>query len=157
VATKETIISGMQQVIAEAKRVGAILDESGDWDVERQQGWTPKQMLSHVAAVGGMLPMSAPMLLSAAEDADFTQSTDIGALNAQSVAAMKDMSGPQIVQALEANYGKAIEWVKTLPDEQLALRRTFAKQTNHAGDILETISVLHANHHLYEAVIRIPM
>ena len=156
-ATKETIISGMQQVIDEAKRVGAILEESGDWDAMRQQGWTPKEMLSHVAAVAGMLPMSAPMMLAAPEDADFTQSTDIGQLNAASVSAMKDMTGAQIVQTLEANFGKAIEWVKTLPDEQLALKRTFAQSKNYAGDILETIAVLHANHHLYEAVIRIPM
>ena len=154
-ATRETIISGMQQVIAEAKRVASLLDQSGEWDVERQQGWTPKQMFSHVAAVGGMLPATAPMLLAAPEDADFTQANDIGALNAQTIGAMKDMTTGQILQALETNYNKAIEWVKTLPDDQMTPLRTFAQSKNTAGDILETVGVLHANHHLYEAAIRI--
>ena len=33
-------------VIAQAKRVAALLDEQGDWDMKRPQGWTPKEMFS---------------------------------------------------------------------------------------------------------------
>ena len=44
-------------------------------------------------------------------------------LNAQAVASMQRMRLKQLAQTIETNYGKAIEWVKGIPDDQLQARR----------------------------------
>lgn len=156
-ATKEAIISGIQTVITESKRVASILDERNDWETKRSQGWTPKEVFSHLASVAGMFPMMGPAMLSAPEDADMTQSNDIAQLNAASIASLEKLTPAQLVQAIEKNYGKTIEWLKALDDAQMERKMTFAQLTVPAGDILENIAVLHANHHLYEAVMPVAM
>lgn len=156
-ANKDSIVMGMRQVVVEAKRVSTLLDRLGDWDVKRPQGWTPKELFSHLASAAGMVPAMGPGMLAAPADSDLTANADIGQMNAQAVSSMAAMAPSQIVSMLEANYAKAIEWVQTLPDDQLGQEKTFAQATQPAGDILETITVLHANHHLYEAATRIAM
>lgn len=156
-ATKQDIVSGIQQVIVEAKRVAQILDSRSDWDNKRVQGWTPREVFSHLASAAGMFPMMGPAMLSAGEDADLTQANDIGQLNAASIASLASLTPAQLVKALETNYGKTIEWVNSLSDEQMAAKMTFAQLKVSAGDILENIAVLHAGHHLYEAVMPIAM
>ena len=151
-ATKEDIVSGIQQVVVEARRVAGILDARSDWDNKRTQGWTPKEMFCHLASVAGMFPMMGPALLGAGEDADMTQSNDVSQLNAASIAALEKLTPAQLVGALETNYAKTIDWVKALGDDQMTAKMTFAQLKAPAGDILENIAVLHASHHLYEAV-----
>jgi hypothetical protein len=154
-ATKQEIINGMQEVVAQAKRVSKLLDDQGDWDSTRPAGWTPKEMFCHLAAVSGMLATTGPGMLAAPESADFTASTNIADLNAQAVSSMSGMTPQQLTQAIEVNYGKAIEFVKNISDEQLQSRKTFAQMTMPAADLLGNIAVLHANHHLYEAALRV--
>jgi len=154
-ATKQEITDGMAQLVVQAKRVGALLDAQGDWDTKRPAGWTPKEMFCHVAATGGMLAQMGPAMLAAPESADMTQSTDIGQLNAQTVSSMSAMTPQQLVQAIEANYAKAIEWVQSIPEDQLQSNKTFAQMTVPASEILANIGVLHGNHHLYEAALRV--
>jgi hypothetical protein len=154
-ATKEDIVTGMQQVIAQARRVSKLLDDQGDWDAKRPAGWTPKEMFCHVAAVGSMIGSMGPQMMSAPAEFDFTASTNIGDLNAQTVASMQAMTPAQLTAAIEENYSKAMEFVKTLGDEQLQSPKTFAQMTMPAADLLCNIGVLHANHHLYEAALRV--
>lgn len=156
-ATKETIVSGIEGVVTEAKRVAAILDERSDWDTKREQGWTPREIFSHLASVAGMFPAMGPAMLSAPEDADLTQSNNIAQLNAASIASLAGKTPAQLVEAIESNYGKTMEWVNALDDAQMARQMTFAQLRAPAGDILENIAVLHANHHLYEAVMPVAM
>jgi hypothetical protein len=153
--TKQEIITGMEGVIAQARRVSALLDDQGDWEMKRPAGWTPKEMFCHLASVSGLLATTGPGLLAAPEDADFTASTSIADLNAQAVASMSGMSPQQLTQAIETNYGKAIEFVKSIPEDQLQVHKTFAQMKMPAADLLANIGVLHANHHLYEAALRV--
>jgi hypothetical protein len=154
-ASKQDIISGMQEVVAQAKRVSALLDDQGDWETKRPAGWTPKEMYCHLSSVSGLLATTGPGLLSAPEDADFTASTSIADLNAQAVASMSGMTPEQLTQSVVANYGKAIEWVKSLSEEELQTNKTFAQMKMPVADLLGNIGVLHANHHLYEAALRV--
>lgn len=154
-ATKAEITNGMEQLIVQAKRVAKLLDEQADWDTKRPAGWTPKEMYSHIAATGGMIVSMGAGLLAAPEDADMTQSTNIGDLNAQTVNSMAAMTPEQLVQALETNYTKAIEWVNGLSDDQLAAKKTFAQMKMPASELLANIGVLHGHHHLYEAALRV--
>jgi hypothetical protein len=84
-----------------------------------------------------------------------TQSTSIGDLNAQTLASMTDMTPQQLVQMIETNYAKAIEWVQGVPDDELQANKTFAQMTIPASDIIANVGVLHGNHHLYEAALRV--
>jgi hypothetical protein len=145
----------MQQLIVQARRVGKLLDEQGDWDTKRPAGWTPREMYCHIAATGGMIAQMGPALLSAPAEADFTQSTSIADLNAQTVASMEALTPEQLVEMVETNYTKAAEWVGTIPDDQLQSPKTFAQMTMPASELLANIGVLHANHHLYEAALRV--
>jgi len=154
-ATKQEITDGMAQLVVQSKRVAALLDAQGDWDAKRPAGWTPKEMFCHVAATGGMLAQMGPAMLAAPESADMTQSTSINDLNAQTIASMQAMTPPQLVQMIEANYAKAAEWVQSIPEDQLQTSKTFAQMTVPASDILANIGVLHGNHHLYEAALRV--
>lgn len=154
-ATKQEIVNGMHEVIAQAKRVSNLLDAQGDWDAKRPAGWTPKEMFCHVAAVSSMLATTGGQLLAAPREFDFTSSTNITDLNAQTVASMAQMTPAQLTAAIEANYGKAIEWVEGLADDQLQAEKTFATMTMPASELFSNIGVLHANHHLYEAALRV--
>jgi hypothetical protein len=154
-ATKQEIIDGMQQVVSQAKRVSKLLDDQGDWESKRPAGWTPKEMFCHVAAVSGMIASTGPQLLAAPAEFDMTTSTDIGQLNAQTVSSMAGMTPAQLTQAIEANYGKAMEFVQGIPEDQLQSPKTFAQMTMPASDLISNIGVLHANHHLYEAALRV--
>ena len=154
-ATKQEIIDGLEQMIGEAKRVGALLDSLGDWESVRPAGWTPRAMYSHVAAVGGMIAQGGPAMLAAPEDADYTQSTNVTQMNAQTVDAMKDMTPAQLVGMIETNYSKVIEFVKGVPDDQLQIKKTFARMTIPVSDIITNLTVLHGNHHFFEATQRV--
>jgi hypothetical protein len=156
-ATKESIISGIETVVTQAKRVAGILDERADWETKRAQGWTPREVFSHLASVAGMFPAMGPAMLGAPEDADMTQSSNIAQLNAASIASLQGKTPAELVSAIEANYGNTINWIKGLDDAQMARKMTFAQLQAPAGDILENIAVLHASHHLYEAVMPVAM
>jgi hypothetical protein len=154
-ATKQEITDGMRQLIVQARRVGKLLDEQGDWETTRPAGWTPREMFCHVAATGGMIAQMGPALLTAPEAADMTQSTNITDLNAQTLASMQQLQPAQLVEMIETNYSKAADWVDGLSDEELQAKKTFAQMTMPASEILANIGVLHANHHLYEAALRV--
>jgi hypothetical protein len=145
----------MAQLVVQAKRVATILDKQGDWDAKRPAGWTPREMFCHVAATGGMLAQMGPGMMAAPESFDMTQSTNIGDLNAQTLAKMEGMTPPQLVGMIETNYASAAEWVNGLSEDQLQAPKTFAQMTMPASDIIANIGVLHGNHHLYEAALRV--
>ncbi|MEX1195427.1 MAG: DinB family protein [Dehalococcoidia bacterium] len=153
--TKQEIVTGLEGVVSQARRVGRLLDEQGDWEATRPAGWTPREMFCHIAATGGMIAQMGPALLAAPADSDFTQSTSIADLNAQTIASMQALTPEALVEMVEKNYGKAGEWVQSLSDDQLQSSKTFASMTMPASELLSNIGVLHANHHLYEAALRV--
>jgi hypothetical protein len=56
---------------------------------------------------------------------------------------------------IEANYTKAAEWVESIPEEQLQANKTFAQMTSPVSEIISNLAILHGNHHLYEAALRV--
>jgi hypothetical protein len=72
-------------------------------------------------------------------------------MNAQAVASMAAVTPQQVMTALEANYAKLIGFVKSLPDEQLNVKRRFISDAVHVSDILANAIMLHGLHHVYEA------
>lgn len=149
-ATREEIIQGLQMTIEQAKRTTALYAD-GEWDAVRPSGWTPKQVYQHLGAVAGIVPQLAQGLMGAPEEADIAQGMDIHEMNAQSIAGADSRPPEEIMAAFEENYGKLIDFVKSLPDEQLNQKRRFLSETIPVSDILATSIMLHGLHHVYEA------
>lgn len=155
-ATKEEIITGFEFTLSQAKRTTSLFAE-GEWDWKRAAGWTPKEVYSHLAAIAGMVPNLAQAILGAAEDQDLTSGMDINAMNEQAVSGMASMMPEQVMQAFEANYRKLIDFVKTVPDEQLSQKRRLLSDPIPVSDILANAIMLHGIHHVYEASSRPPL
>ena len=149
-ATKEELIAGLELTVSQGKRTTALFAE-GEWDWKRAAGWTPKEVYSHLAAVAAIVPQLAQGLASAPEGADIAQGMDINQMNAQAVGAMSGLAPQQVMQAFEANYRKLIEFVKSLPDDQLSAKRRFFSDSVPVSDILASAIMLHGLHHVYEA------
>ncbi len=149
-ATKEEIIAGLELAVSQGKRTTALYAE-GEWDWKRATGWTPRETYSHLAAVAGIVPQLGQGLAGSPEGTDISQGMDINAMNAQAVASMASMTPEQVMQAFEANYGKLIDYVKSLPDEQLNSKRRFLSESIPVADILANTIMLHGLHHVYEA------
>ena len=155
-ATKEEIVAGLELTVAQGKRTTSLFNE-GEWDSKRAAGWTPKEVYAHLASVAAIVPNLAQGLANAPEDQDISQGMNIDEMNAQSVGAMASMTPEQIMAAFEANYGKLIDFVKSIPDEQLNARRRFISDTVPVSDILANAIMLHGIHHVYEAASRAPV
>jgi hypothetical protein len=153
-ATREEIIAGLELTVAQAKRTTATFTPD-EWDTKRHTGWTPKEIYSHLASVSAMVPAISAGMMAAPENSDMTAGMDINQMNEQSVNAMRGMPPEQIMQALEANYAKLIDFVKSLPQEQLNVTRSFGPVPMPVSDVLADIVMLHGIHHVYEANNRI--
>lgn len=149
-ATKEEIVAGLELTVSQGKRTTALYAE-GEWDWKRATGWTPRETYSHLAAVAGIVPQLGQGLTSAPEGTDISQGMDINGMNAQAIVAMESMTAQQVMAAFETNYGKLIEYVKSLPDELLTSKRSFLSEPIPVSDILANTIMLHGLHHVYEA------
>jgi hypothetical protein len=153
-ATKQEIIEGLELTIAQAKRTTALYAE-GEWDWKRASGWTPREVYAHLASVAAMIPGFSQAMIAAPEDRDLIDGLDVNSMNAQAVGSMSSMTPEQIMQAFEANYRKLIDFVKSVPDDQLNARRRMASEAVPVSDILGNTVMLHGLHHVYEAASRV--
>ncbi len=149
-ATREDIVAGLELTVTQGKRTTSLFAE-GDWESKRACGWTPKEVYSHLAAVAAMVPNMAQGLMDAPEDRDIAEGMDVDQMNAQSVAAMASMTPEQVMKAFEDNYARLIDFVKSVPDEQLNVRRRLMSDAVPVSDILANAIMLHGIHHVYEA------
>jgi hypothetical protein len=149
-ATRDEIIAGLEFTLAQAKRTTSAFAPE-EWESKRHAGWTPKEIYAHLAAVAGMVPAFSQGMMTAAEDRDMTAGMDINQMNEQMVGAMRSMTPEQVLQAFETNYAKLIEFVKGLPEEELAMKRSFGPVPLPVSDVLANIVMLHGIHHVYEA------
>jgi len=149
-ATREEIVAGLELTVAQGKRTTSLFAE-GEWDVKRTCGWTAKEVYSHLASVAALVPSIAQGLMNAPEGKDIAEDMDIDEMNAQAVAAMASMTPEQVMATFEGNYQKLIDFVKSLPDDQLNAKRRFISDTVPVSDILAQAIMLHGIHHVYEA------
>jgi hypothetical protein len=153
-ASKDQIIAGLQMTVENGKRTTSLFAD-GEWDAKRASGWTPKEVYAHLAAVATMIPGMGQGLIGAPEDVDIAEGINIHMMNAQSIAPSASMTPDEIMKGFEESYGKLIEFVKALPDDQLTARRRFMSDSIPVSDILANSVVLHGLHHVYEASSRL--
>ncbi len=149
-ATREELVQGIEFTVEQAKRTTSAWPES-EWDAARASGWTPKQVYCHLATVAQAVPQLAQGLEDADESTVIAQAMDINALNEEAISAMASMAPAQVFQTFETNYGNLIEFVKSMSDEQLQMKRAFLSNSIPVSDILASLIMLHGIHHVYEA------
>jgi hypothetical protein len=151
-AKKEEIIAGLQFVTQEAARMRDVLSED-EWSrAADMDGWKNKQILAHLAGVGGIVIPFAGNLANAAPGADGAAGVDIDALNAAMVAQRADKSVPELVDEIATNYTGVADWLRNQPDELLAKRVTIGGYKDVTlGDLLVRMVVLHGLGHIYSS------
>jgi len=151
-ATKDELTNGINVLITEARRIGARLTDDQWAAAGNEGGWTNREILAHVAGVGGMVVPFVTSVANAPPGTDGGAGLDINALNAQVVGQRADKTVPQLIDELAANYSAVIEWLRTAPDDLLDRRTSFAVYQNLTlSDLAMQVVVMHGIAHLYNA------
>lgn len=155
-ATKTELIDGIQMLINESRRIGARFTDD-EWAMAADEaGWTNKQVLAHVAAVGGIVVPMVGGMASAPAGTDLGANVNIDAMNAQLVGQRADKSIAALVSELETSYGGVIGYLRAAPDELLERRVTIGGfRDMPVGDLLMQMVVMHGIAHIYHAASRI--
>ncbi len=151
--TREDLIEGLGVVRREGMRVmsgfGAddwkrkVLDEGGTW--------SRKQAYCHLTGLAEITPGFIGGLANATPGTDGAAGLDINALNAQLVSAKEQLSDQELMNAFESGFSKLIDFVKTMPEEQLTRTAKFGQLEGQVGDIMNGVLVLHGVAHIYGA------
>ncbi len=151
-ATRDEIISGVEMLIREGKRIGGQLTDEQWAKTVDLDGWQGREVLAHVASVGTIVPQMAGSFTSAAPGTDAGASINIDALNAAMVGARKEKTIPELVEEMTAAYTGVIDFVKGAPDDLLTRRVTFGGYKDiEMSDIVVRMVILHGMAHLYSA------
>jgi hypothetical protein len=152
VTTRDELVSGLQTVLREGSRIMSgfgpddwkkkVLDEGGTW--------TRKQAYAHVTAVAEVTPGLLGGLAGSGGN-DVAASMDIDAFNAQAVSAKESLSEQDLMAAYKTGFEKLIDFVKTMPEEQLAAKAKFGLQEGTVAEVVDSLLVLHSMAHIYGA------
>ncbi len=151
--TREDLIDGLKMIVREGLRTTATF-RPDDWAYTvhtEENGWTTKQVYCHLTGIAEILPGMAGQLSQAGEGEDAAAGVDIGAMNAQLVAAKEQLSEADLMAAFEAGHESAIEFIKGMPEEQLQHTIRVMDIEAPLAEILDTIVILHGLMHIYHA------
>jgi hypothetical protein len=150
---REHLIEGLGVVHREGMRVMSSFGPE-DWKVKvLDEGgvWTRKQAFAHLTATAEVTPGLVGGLANAQPGQDAAAALDIDAFNAQAVAAKDQMSEEDLKNAFDAGFTRLIDFVKTMPEEQLTREAKFGRLEGEVSDILSGVLVLHSMAHVYGA------
>lgn len=154
--TREELIDGLRMIVREGLRTTKDFGPD-DWTYQihdDEGGWTRKQIYCHLTATAELSPGLLAALANAPEGQDAGAGLDIGAFNAQQVAAREQMPEAELIEAFKASHEKLIEFVQDMPQEQLQQRRRFGALEAQVGDMMASVLVLHSLSHIYLASTR---
>ena len=151
--TREDLIDGLKMIVREGMRTTAAFGPD-DWTYtvhNEENGWNTKQVYCHLTAIAEILPGMAGQMAQAPEGVDAAAGIDVGALNAQAVAAKEQLSETDLMEAFQASHKKAIEFVAGMPEEQLQHTLLVMGVQAPLAEILDTLVILHGLMHIYHA------
>lgn len=151
--TRDELIDGLRTVLREGKRVTSQFGPD-DWKrpaLGDEDGWNRKQVYTHLTALAEITPGMVGGLANAAPGQDTAAGLDINALNAQMVASKAQLSEQELMDAFESGFSKLIDFVKTMPEEQLQREAKFGEIEGNVADIMDGVLVLHGIAHIYGA------
>ena len=149
-ATREEVINGLSMLIQEGHRVANDLTDA-QWDlVVDLDGWKAREVLAHIAGVGGMVVPMVSGIASAPAGADGFAGIDIDQINAGVVASKAGKTAKELADELDTAYRGVIDFVKNAPDDVLAKRVTVAGYKDvPVSDIAIRMVVMHGLAHIY--------
>lgn len=146
-ATKDEIIRGLEVLITESRRLSTDLTDAQWNTVVDIDGWKNKQVLAHIAGIGGIV---VPMVSGLVADADAMAAIDIDALNAGIVDARASASATDLADEIEKAYRGVIDFVANSSEETLAKHATAGGHKDiPISDLAMRMIVLHGMGHIY--------
>jgi hypothetical protein len=155
--TKQDLIEGLEFLCQQAERIVTRFTDE-DWKRPADHGgWSAKQVYSHVAGLGALIPQFVEGYVKAGPDVDLGPNTPIHDINAGLVGDRSNATPQELGAEFAKNYGAAIEWAKKQPEDFFQKRGTLGGYQNWtAADLVQTAFVMHAIAHLYNASTRFP-
>lgn len=149
-ATKDEIINGLSMLIQEGHRVANDLTDA-QWDtVVDLDGWKAREVLAHIAGVGGLVQPMVGGIAGAPAGSDSFAAVNIDQINAGIVASKAGKTAKELADELDVAYRGVIEFVKNAPDELLSKRVTVSGYKDvPISDIAIRMVVLHGLAHIY--------
>ena len=150
---REDLVEGIGVVRREGMRVMSSFGPD-DWNVkvlDEGGNWTRKQAYCHLTATAEVTPGLVGGLANTEPGQDAAANLDLDAFNAQAVAAKEQMSEQDLIGAYDSAFTKLIDFVKTMPDEQLTRQAKFGRLEGEVSDILSGVLTLHGLAHVYGA------
>lgn len=149
-ATRDELITGVEMLIREGRRLATDLGPQQWEQVVDLDGWKNKEVLAHVASVGTLVPQMAGGLANAEPGTDAMAAIDINQLNAAMVGQRAGKSATELADELETAYKGVIKFVHDAPDDLLTKRATAGGHKDiPMSDILNRMVVLHGLGHVY--------
>lgn len=151
--TRKELVDGLRTVLREGQRVMSGFGP-GDWTrkvLDEGGTWTRKQAYAHLTSVAEITPGFVGGLANAAPGTDAGAGFDIDAFNAQMVAAKEGLSEQELLAAYKTGFEKLIDFVQTMPEEQLNAPAKFMQAEGPVSDIMDSVLVLHGMAHIYGA------
>jgi hypothetical protein len=149
-ATKDQLIKGIEVLIQEGRRLADDLTPEQWEKVVDLDGWKNREVLAHVAGIGGIVVPLANGLASAPAGVDPVGGMNIDDINAGIVTARAAKSAKELADELEAAYRGVIDFVRNAPDDLLAKHATAGGHKDvPLGDILMRMVILHGFGHIY--------
>jgi hypothetical protein len=150
---REDLVQGVSAVHREGMRVMSSFGPE-DWKVkvlDEGGNWTRKQAYCHLTATAEVTPGLVGGLANAGAGNDVAATLDLDAFNAQAVAGKEQLSEQELMSAYDSAFTKLIDFVKTMPEEQLTGQAKFGRLEGEVSDILSGVLTLHGMAHIYGA------
>lgn len=151
--TKQELAAGIRFAGERAATAG---EYAKDWDYQLGHQWTTGDALRHVAATTGGLERLYPMLADATILSGLGVQ-QIGAMNAQTIAGMKEQSREEVIGAIRTGSEASANYAETLDEADLAKVVTLGGYEMPKAEIVAQIWIHHTIAHAYEASARWPL
>lgn len=149
-ATKDELTTGINFLVQEVRRLANDFTDD-QWErVVDIDGWKNREVLAHIAGVGGLVvPMSAGFT-NAQPGQDALANANIDQINAAIVAQRAGKTAAELAEEAAKAYAGVVEWLATVPQETLEKRVTaMGYKDVQLSDILMRMVVLHGFGHIY--------
>ena len=123
-ATRQEIIDAVRAFVQRADKLAAGLS-AADWEkTVYEQGWAVRQVYSHLASMGGAIPLFVNMAKNPPPSGGAGVGFDIDAFNAQQVALRQAKSTDEIVAEIRTGFEGSLKFLDSVSDELLAKEMT---------------------------------
>jgi hypothetical protein len=124
VATRQEIIDAVRGFIQRADKIAAGLS-AADWETNvYERGWNVKQVYSHLASMGGAIPLFVNMAKNPPPSGGAGVGFNIDAFNAQQVALRQSKSTDEIVAEIRTSFEGSLKSLDSVSDDLLAKEMT---------------------------------